>query len=80
MTPRDSVKVITSIADAGVGEARRDSVSAADLDQHIADCGRRMEAAYQRFGCTGKGADRAEAGRWRVAMQQAVEARERLAR
>lgn len=72
MTPREGVKVIARIADVGVGEGRHSCASAAELEQHIADCGRRMEAAYRRFERTRKGSDRAEAGRWRVAMQQAI--------
>lgn len=46
-----------------------------ELEAHIVECGRRMEAAYARFERTRKGSDRAEAGRWRNAMQQAIAAR-----
>lgn len=45
------------------------------LEQHIADCGRRMEAAYaiwERDGCFSA---RGEAGHWRIQMERAINSR-----
>lgn len=46
------------------------------LEEHIAECGRRMEQAYavwEREGCF---AARGDAGRWRLEMERAIAQRE----
>lgn len=45
------------------------------LEQHIAECGRRMEAAYERWEREGCFAARGDAGHWRIQMERAIASR-----
>lgn len=44
----------------------------AELEQHIADCGKHMEAAYARYEAQGCFSDRGEADGWRIRMHEAI--------
>lgn len=46
-----------------------------ELERHIRDCGRLMQAAYAKWNAYGDFADHGEADHWRMAMEEAIKSR-----
>lgn len=46
-----------------------------ELERHISDCGRLMQAAMDRYAESSDLADLGDAHRWRIAMEEAINGR-----